>query len=195
MKIGLKKGATTSERRFGQATPTWLALALLVVSLAGCGDPASPSYEYAVPPHTGDGWLTASLADVGMDQAPLATLMNGLRSRRDHSVHSVLVVRRGGLVFEEYFSGQDLDLFAEDPLIRPDVAFDRDSLHSQASASKSITSALWKDRPARSSSTTSSTTASWPPPTDGSGKTARARDSRGRTRAARAPRRTISLRS
>lgn len=142
MKIGQRKGAPASDLRLKHPTPTWPALALLVAFLAGCGDPVSPSYEYAVPPQTSDGWLTASLADVGMDEAPLAALMSDLRSRSNHSIHSVLVVRQGRLVLEEYFSGQELDLFAEDPLHRPDVAFGRNVLHSQASASKSVTSAL-----------------------------------------------------
>lgn len=97
-------------------------------------------YSYRVPEQTGDGWGTASLADVGMDEAPITDMMNTLSRLDEHPVHGIVVIKDGRLVFEEYFSGEDLDL--TDGLNFAYKDFDRDALHSQASASKSVTSIL-----------------------------------------------------
>lgn len=98
-------------------------------------------YSYQVPEKTNDGWVTASLTDVGMDATPLINLMNDLSRRNDHHVHSILVTKNNKLVFEEYFSGEDLDL-TNNQLNFVHKDFDLDTLHCQASASKSITSIL-----------------------------------------------------
>ena len=53
------------------------------------------------------------------------------------------MVKDGKLVFEEYFSGEDLDLSnLGNGLASKQLDFDRDSLHCMASVSKSITSIL-----------------------------------------------------
>jgi CubicO group peptidase (beta-lactamase class C family) len=127
----------------GRSAATWLALLLVALCASGCRNLISPNTDpYTIPAQTGDGWVTASLADVDMDQAPLVALMKLLRSHTDHQIHSVLVVRRGKLVFEEYFRGQQFDLTGDDYRGRFDVAADRDALHLQSSVTKSITSAL-----------------------------------------------------
>jgi CubicO group peptidase (beta-lactamase class C family) len=108
---------------------------------------AQTGYEYAVPEENGDGWSTASLADVGMDPDILADLMNRLYRHPAHLVHSLLIVKDGSLVFEEYFDGRDVDLFDPD-LLGGDTLnlvarhFDRDVLHHCASVTKSVTSLL-----------------------------------------------------
>jgi CubicO group peptidase (beta-lactamase class C family)/outer membrane lipoprotein-sorting protein len=114
-------------------------------------DPAPHEYSYRIPEQTDDGWLTASLTDVGMETEPLVDLMDQLLNRSDHFTHSVLVIKNGKLVFEEYFSGSDL-VVNEDTLTKlvlpggkyqtKEVAFDRDTLHFQASVTKSFTSLL-----------------------------------------------------
>ena len=129
--------------RHAFAVESRLLVSVLLLALGGCGDPVSPDgYTYSVPPQTGDGWVTASLADEGMDPAPLVALMNDLRGRDDHMIHGLLVARHGRLVFEEYFPGRQFDLEAEDPLQQMDVAFDRNTVHYMGSANKSVTSAL-----------------------------------------------------
>ena len=97
-------------------------------------------YSYRVPEQTDDGWETASLADVGMDEKPIADLMNALSSLDEHPIHSIVVVKDGRLVLEEYFSGEDLELSSGLDFDHRD--FDRDTLHCQASASKTVTSIL-----------------------------------------------------
>ena len=98
-------------------------------------------YSYRVPEQTNDGWVTASLTDVGMDAAPVINLMNDLSSRNVNHVHSIVVIKNSKLVFEEYFSGEDLDL-TNNQLNFVHKDFDRNTLHCQCSASKNITSIL-----------------------------------------------------
>ncbi|UCH71230.1 MAG: serine hydrolase [Candidatus Bathyarchaeota archaeon] len=98
-------------------------------------------YSYRVPEQTNDGWATVSLTDIGMDTEPLIKLMNGLSRRNVNHVHSILVIKDNKLVFEEYFSGEDLDL-TNNQLNFVHKDFDHNTLHCQASASKSITSIL-----------------------------------------------------
>ena len=76
-----------------------------------------------------------------MDAVPLIKLMNELSRRNVNHVHSILVIKDNKLVFEEYFSGEDLDL-ANNQLNFIHKDFDLNTLHCQASASKSITSIL-----------------------------------------------------
>lgn len=122
----------------------------LIVSICCIGTACRTSqhrYEYAVPVETGDGWHTAALSEMGIDETLIVRLMNGLHRRQDHLIHSILIVKDGVLVFEEYFAGSDVDMFSE-ALIRDhslDLAerqFSRDELHYCASVSKSVTSQL-----------------------------------------------------
>jgi CubicO group peptidase (beta-lactamase class C family) len=64
--------------------------------------------------------------------------MEDLRGLQDHLVHSVVVVRGGTLVFEEYFPGQKVSLAR----YTGGGGFDRDDTHNLASVTKSITSTL-----------------------------------------------------
>lgn len=115
-----------------------LPLALLASACGGSGsvtDPDSPSdaWAYRVPEQVADGWETGSLEAAGLDPAPLARLMNDLESHPGHLVHSILIVRDGRLVFEEYFSGRTHPTFGEEP-----VRFDKDTWHSLSSVTKSL---------------------------------------------------------
>ena len=129
--------------RISTPFPAVLAAALAPF-IAACGpDAPGDRYRYAVPMATGDGWETASLQSVGVDPAPVVAMMEALRGFPDHWIHGIVVAKDGKLVFEEYFSGTDLDLarLAEGLAFR-EVAFGRDSLHSMASVSKTVTSVL-----------------------------------------------------
>jgi len=92
--------------------------------------PGGPKYIYAKPPVTGDGWKTSRAADVGMDEAMLAKLIQRLIDadpavRRPALIHSLLVAHKGKLVLEEYFYG-----------------FDRDEPHDLRSAGKTFSSIM-----------------------------------------------------
>jgi CubicO group peptidase (beta-lactamase class C family) len=84
----------------------------------------------ARPPGLNDGWNTASMADVGIDPAPIIKMIENEilpapTGPGNLSVHAILIARFGTLVVEEYFHG-----------------YHRDLPHDSRSASKSVTSLL-----------------------------------------------------
>jgi len=87
-------------------------------------------WKYTPPPKLDDGWKISTLADVGLDEAPIRQMIDEeIRTLDDnihsHRVHGVLIARNGKLVLEEYFHG-----------------FDRNTPHDTRSASKSMASML-----------------------------------------------------
>jgi CubicO group peptidase (beta-lactamase class C family) len=114
-----------------------LLLWLCVVLLAACGlGPAS-----ARPPQTGDGWQTARPASVGLDARRLNQVVARIRDGTYPDVHSLLIVKDGRLVFEQYFSGYTWN-YAGDQFRGDLIDFSRDTRHNLASVTKSFTSAL-----------------------------------------------------
>lgn len=90
----------------------------------------SKAPPYAAPPASDDGWEVASLAEVGASSAPLDRMVADMARQvpgtwSDLAVHSVVVARRGKLVFEQYFAG-----------------YGRDDVHDVRSVGKSFTSTL-----------------------------------------------------
>ena len=72
--------------------------------------PARP-YAYREPVQAEDGWATASLKDVGLDEKPLQALVQGIYATAyagPHTpyIHSLLIARHGKLALEEYFYGR-----------------------------------------------------------------------------------------
>lgn len=66
----------------------------------------------ASPPRLDDGWMVAAPGEVGFDPVALQALTTQLanadpRDRRPSMIHSLLVARKGKLIFEEYFFGYD----------------------------------------------------------------------------------------
>lgn len=71
-------------------------------------------YAYRPPEAIDDGWRIARAAEVGMDEAALAGVVQAIISRspserRPALIHSLLVAHRGSLVLEEYFFGHGRD--------------------------------------------------------------------------------------
>jgi CubicO group peptidase (beta-lactamase class C family) len=120
---------------------------LVLIALTGlcaCGNDGAPTggtgpsdYVYSVPEQADDGWETASLTDVGMDQGLLEDLMNRLRNNPGHLVHGIVIVVDGKLVFEEYFSGFTHPTYGEVP-----VTYHRERKHCLSSVAKSVTATL-----------------------------------------------------
>jgi CubicO group peptidase (beta-lactamase class C family) len=96
--------------------------------------------DFQKPPTTGDGWVTASPSEVGMDQKPLADLFEFLAKQDKQVVNGLVVVKNGKLVLEAYFPGDDITVTDKQFFTRKD--FDRDTLHCLASATKSVTSIM-----------------------------------------------------
>ena len=82
-------------------------------------------YEYVVPTQTDDGWQTSSLAKEGIESKKIDALIRGVLNNDIPEIHSVLIVKNGKLVLEEYFHG-----------------YARRLSHPLMSVSKSITSIL-----------------------------------------------------
>ena len=82
-------------------------------------------YQYRVPDKIDDGWDTASLIEANVDSAKIVKLIKNILAGKYPNTHSVLLVKNGKLILEEYFYG-----------------YNRDDLHYLASATKSITSIL-----------------------------------------------------
>ena len=111
-----------------------VVLALVLIGSSGCapshqaqvtGAAPADTSDYRAPEQTGDGWRTASLADRGINPAPVVEMLERVRAGEYTGISSVVLARGGALVLEEYFG-----------------EYGRDSLHSTRSASKAITSAL-----------------------------------------------------
>ena len=117
------------------------AVAASVVATAAVQRPAPPPrppYTYVTPPTLGDGWLTGSLVQAGIDRKQLEAMTDSIRAHPEFNIHAVLVERNGRLVYEEYFSGKD-ERWGE-PLGL--VVFTREIKHDLRSVTKSVVSAL-----------------------------------------------------
>jgi len=112
---------------------------LIAGLVVACGAGDSPSglegvYRYDVPERTGDGWETGHLSDYGFDPEPIGELIARVADGTYPNVHGVLIVRDGVLVLEEYFPGYTAAGVYVD--------FDRETLHSCYSVTKSVNAAL-----------------------------------------------------
>jgi CubicO group peptidase (beta-lactamase class C family) len=87
--------------------------------------PDEPVYDYARPPTLDDGWPTATPEEVGIDPVGIREFVEDVIAGEAGVIHSLLVVRHGKLVLEEYFHG-----------------YGRDDLHGIASCTKSVASLL-----------------------------------------------------
>jgi CubicO group peptidase (beta-lactamase class C family) len=71
--------------------------------------PREQNYVYLPPVQASDGWPTASLAEVGLKQAPLSQLVGQiLKANLEENslpIQSLLIARHGKLALEEYFYG------------------------------------------------------------------------------------------
>jgi len=110
----------------------------LVSVLGSC---RSSNYEYQVPQATGDGWSTASLADVGLDPEPFVDLVEFVEDDEARAMHGIIVIKADKLVFEQYFDGYRFDY--DDPQFRGErVSYDFQTRHNPMSITKAVTGAL-----------------------------------------------------
>ncbi|MBN1388820.1 MAG: serine hydrolase [Bacteroidales bacterium] len=114
---------------------------IAAIILYSCEKNKDVSYEYSAPENIGDGLEVSTLSVEELDENKFIEMMEALRSDPLHRIHSILVLKNGKLVFEEYFEGYALshDPFGADGAI---MTYNRDTDHYLASISKSITSAL-----------------------------------------------------
>ncbi len=96
--------------------------------LPGCSQLAHDppvQYKYQAPDGGNPDWPVSSLEAAHINTQPVEALTNLIRTEKYRNIHSLLIVRHGKLVYEQYFNGYS----AEVP-------------QNMYSASKSITSAL-----------------------------------------------------
>lgn len=96
---------------------------------------------YPVPEETGDGWQTTSLNAVEINESSLLALRDSIDNNYYEEVHSVIIIKNGYLVFEEYYPGHEFSFYGQN-YHGNIVNFDRDTPHITHSATKSIASAL-----------------------------------------------------
>ncbi len=82
-------------------------------------------YKYEEPKNNNDGLQTGNAAQSGLDTSLLAIMMHKIIDGEYNNVHSVLIIKDGKLVFEQYF-----------------YQYTADSVQEMRSATKSIVSAL-----------------------------------------------------
>lgn len=125
-------------RAFASLPVLYLALPGSAVGAQGTQGANTEAYVYEQPSRTDDGWETEMLSNVGIDAEPMAALVGEIRTQRLANLHSVILVKDGKLVFEEYFDGSD----EQRGRALGTVRFDRNTLHDLRSVTKSVTSAL-----------------------------------------------------
>jgi len=86
-------------------------------------------------------WETAPPEEAGINGEILAELVSHISSGEFQNVHSILIVKDGQLVFEQYFPGYAWDWDAEQ-FQGEFTEFDAETLHSIMSVSKVFTSTL-----------------------------------------------------
>jgi CubicO group peptidase (beta-lactamase class C family) len=94
-----------------------------------------------IPSARDDGWPVAPGAeDALVDRTALCSVTDRIATSSDVHIHAVLVARKGTLVFERYFRGDDEipgGIFGHHV---ESIAFDADTLHDMKSVSKSVAS-------------------------------------------------------
>lgn len=116
----------------------WRLLVLAVIAsgwIVSCN-----SSLFDEPEDTGDGWSTASLKSVSMDEEPLSDLVIRINDGTFQNIHGIVIIKDGYLVFEKYFSGYTWAY--NDEFQGEWVTWNRDMIHNLASVTKSFTSTL-----------------------------------------------------
>jgi CubicO group peptidase (beta-lactamase class C family) len=124
------------------ALPAFLLFICLVLVSCRQETPAPLPYQYSVPVSENDGWETDSLQAAGLDLASIKNMMDYLDNWENDNLHSILIVRNGKLVFEEYFHGYTFNPANPNNCRGEYILYDRNYADSLCSATKSFTGAL-----------------------------------------------------
>lgn len=123
---------------FAKSVVGWIILTHIACALVAC----APGYEYQPPTQADDGWLTADLKEVDMDETLLREMVDRIQDGTYQDVHGVVIVKGDKLVFEAYFEGY---VWSYDPAREYKgrrMTYKVDTLHNLASITKAVTSAL-----------------------------------------------------
>jgi CubicO group peptidase (beta-lactamase class C family) len=117
--------------------PMILLMLLLLAPIAAVAQVGAPA-DCAAPATADDGWEVAAPETVGLYPATLCQIGPRFSEWKDGDINSVLVVRRGKLVYEHYFANTDEEYG------RPlgTVAYNATMKHDLRSITKSVTALL-----------------------------------------------------
>jgi CubicO group peptidase (beta-lactamase class C family) len=123
--VDLRQGVLESRILFPDGTRHGAVFARMSADeVAGGYAPRKNPYRFTAPP-AGSGWDVVDPPEVGIDTDSLEKTVRDFDRGEAGLIHSLIVVRRGRLVLEEYFHG-----------------FGRDDLHEIQSCTKSVVSLL-----------------------------------------------------
>ena len=117
------------------------AIIVGIMMLGGFFIQLNGHYNYHIPEQIDDGWETVDLREHGLSLQPLNRLMNNIEAGDYDKIHSILIIKDGQLVFEEYFDGYKYN-WSSRGYQGDYVEFNRTTLHHMASVTKAFTSAL-----------------------------------------------------
>ncbi len=129
----------------------FIVLSLNMILFIGCSDESNPANEapdqpFSAPENLNDGWTTQSLTDAGFDADIMESLINGVLANDNHFIHGIVIAKDNNLVFEKYFSGDEVELDEQvagsGQLKYTSKVFDNKTEHFTGSANKSFISAL-----------------------------------------------------
>jgi CubicO group peptidase (beta-lactamase class C family) len=112
------------------------AILVSCLILSGCDERRQPDNAVTAssPAPITDEWAIGSPADAGLNTNLIQKLLTEIRSGIYKNIHSILIIKSGKLVVEEYFPGRE-----EDGQYRE---YNRNTLHAIHSATKSVNSIL-----------------------------------------------------
>lgn len=113
---------------------------LMVLLCLACLVSCAPA-PFRVPEQTDDGWQTGNLDQAGINPKKLRAAVDRVHDDVYQNIHSILIVKDGKLVFEEYFPGYTWD-YNDDQFQGDLIDYGPDTLHNLASVTKSFTAAL-----------------------------------------------------
>jgi CubicO group peptidase (beta-lactamase class C family) len=112
---------------------------LAAAGLFGChSNYRSTAYSYIIPKQLSDGLPVAAMYNEGMDTGKIVALTKLILGNTYPNIHSLLILRHGKLIYENYFAGED-EVDGIGPVGY--VNHTMDDLHDCRSISKSFTSA------------------------------------------------------
>ena len=102
-----------------------LSIIALLLNLLCCSCQAQSDYKYSIREKINDGLEVSSLSAQGIDSTPIMEVNDLILKKTFTKIHSLLIIKNGKLVFEEYYNG-----------------YDRKKKHDLRSVTKSVVSAL-----------------------------------------------------
>jgi CubicO group peptidase (beta-lactamase class C family) len=105
--------------------PNFIIATILLTVFSCKKDDIQRTYKYNPPQQINDGLEVSSINSVGLKKDLIEFMIDNINSNKYVNIHSVLLIKNGKLVLEEYFNG-----------------YNQNTLHELRSVSKSVCSAL-----------------------------------------------------